>query len=104
MNVWLALIGMSMVTLALRASLLVLPERIQLPSLMRRALRYVPPAVLTAIWAPELLLHTGGLYLALENHRLLAGMVAIAVAWRFRKTFVTIGAGLVALHFFDWFL
>lgn len=102
MNAWLALVGMAVVTLSLRASLLVLPERVQLPPLMRRALRYVPPAVLTAIWAPELLLHSGSLYLAAANHRLLAGAVAIAVAWRFRKTFVTIAAGLAALHFFDW--
>ena len=102
MNAWLALVGMAVVTLSLRASLLVLPERVQLPPLMRRALRYVPPAVLTAIWAPELLLHSGSLHLSATNHRLLAGAVAIAVAWRFRKTFVTIAAGLAALHFFDW--
>lgn len=102
MNVWMALIGMSVVTFALRASLLVLPAHVQLPPLLRRALRYVPPAVLTAIWAPELLLHSGSLNLAAGNHRLLAGVVAIAVAWRFRKTFVTLGAGLLALHLFDW--
>ena len=42
------------VTYALRASFLLLPERITLPPAMRRALRYVPAAVLTAIWAPEL--------------------------------------------------
>lgn len=102
MNVWLALAGMCAVTFALRASFLVLPERVQLPPLLRRALRYVPAAVLTAIWAPELLLHSGSLYLSAANHRLLAGAVAIAVAWRFRKTFVTIAAGLAALHFLDW--
>lgn len=102
MNVWLALAGMAVVTYALRASLLVLPERVQLPPLMRRALRFVPAAVLTAIWAPELLLHSGSLHVSVANPRLLAGIVAIALAWRFRKTFVTIAAGLVALHFFDW--
>ena len=40
--------------------------------------------------------------MARENERLLAGMVAIAVAWRYRLTLGTITAGLVALHFFDW--
>jgi branched-subunit amino acid transport protein len=104
MTVWLALAGMAVVTFALRASLLVLPERIRLPLLLRRALRYVPAAVLTVIWAPELLLRSGSLNLAVDNHRLLAGIVAIAVAWRFRRTFVTIAAGLLALHFFDWLL
>ena len=77
-------------------------ERIQLPPLLVSALRYVPAAVLTAIWAPELLLNKGVLAIALGNERLLAGAVAIAVAWRWRLTFATILAGLAALHLFDW--
>ena len=102
MNLWLIILGMTAVTFGQRASFLLLPERVQLPDLFKRALRYVPAAVLTAIWAPELMLQKGVLSLALENERLLAGIVAIAVAWRFRVTFGTIVAGLVALHFFDW--
>jgi branched-subunit amino acid transport protein len=99
---WLALLGMALVTLALRASFLLLPQHLGTPPLLRRALRYVPAAVLTAIWAPELLLHNQVLYLAPENKRLLAGAVAIGVAWRWRMTSLTIAAGLAALHFFDW--
>jgi branched-subunit amino acid transport protein len=101
MSVWLALAGMAAVTFGLRASLLMLPERIALPPLLARALRYVPAAVLTAIWAPELLLRSGGLYLSPDNARLLAGAAAIAVAWHFRRTFVTILAGMLALHLFS---
>jgi len=95
---------MGLVTLALRASFLLLPERIQLPALLRRALPFVPAAVLTAIWAPELLLQKGVLYLSPYIERLLAGAAAIAVAWRWRLTFATIAAGLAALHLFDWLL
>jgi len=91
----LTIIGMALVTYALRASFLLLPPGVDTPAFLRRALRYVPAAVLTAIWAPELLL---------SNERLLAGVVAIAVAWRWRLTFVTIIAGLLALHFFAWLL
>ena len=102
MTLWLIILAMAVLTFYQRASFLLLPERVQLPPLLVRALRYVPAAVLTAIWAPELLLQKGVLSLALENERLLAGMVAIAVAWRFRVTFGTIVAGLAALHLFDW--
>ena len=102
MALWLAIVGMSIATFGQRASFLLLPPRVQLPALLRRALRYVPAAVLTAIWAPELLLQKGALSLAPGNGRLLAGVVAIAIAWRYRTTFGTIIAGLVALHFFDW--
>ena len=104
MSLWLTIAGMAAVTYALRASFLVLPESVETPALARRALRYVPAAVLTAIWAPELLLQDRVLYLALENERLLAGVVAIAAAWRWRLTSVTIAAGLAALHFFDWLI
>jgi branched-subunit amino acid transport protein len=93
MTLWLTLLGMALVTFALRAAFLVLPAGIELPPLFRRALRYVPAAVLTAIWAPEVLV---------RNEQLPAGVVAIAVAWRWRMTFATILAGLVALHFFAW--
>jgi branched-subunit amino acid transport protein len=102
MTVWLAMAGMGLVTLLLRASFLALPETVRLPALLRRALRFVPAAVLTAVWAPELLLQKGVLFVAPENERLLAGALAIGVAWRWRLSFATIAAGLIALHFFDW--
>ena len=101
MTLWLVILGMSVATFAQRASFLLLPDHVKLPALLRRALHYVPAAVLTAIWTPELLLQKGVLSLALGNERLLAGILAVAVAWRFRATFVTIVAGLVALHVFD---
>ncbi len=104
MTLWLTIAGMAAVTYALRASFLVLPPSVETPPLLRRSLRYVPAAVLTAIWAPELLLQDRVIFLALENERLLAGAVAIAAAWRWRLTSVTIAAGLVALHFFDWLI
>ena len=94
MTLWMTLFGMALVTFALRASFLVLPPSVDSPSLLKRALRYVPAAVLTAIWAPEVLV---------MNEQLLAGVVAIAVAWRWNRTFATIAAGLLALHFFAWF-
>jgi branched-subunit amino acid transport protein len=102
MTIWLAIAGMMVATFGQRASFLLLPPQVQLPSVLRRALRYVPAAVLTAIWAPELLLQKGVIDVALGNERLLAGIVAIAIAWRFRVTFGTIVAGLAALHLFDW--
>ena len=104
MTLWAALVGMTVMTFALRASFLLLPPHVETPPLLRRALRYVPPAVLTAIWAPELVFHGNALQFSLENERLLAGAVAIAVAWRTRLTFATIISGLVALHLFAWLI
>src|SRR6267143_602002 len=93
MTLWITILGMALVTYLLRAAFLLLPPGVETPALLRRALRYVPAAVLTAICAPEVLV---------ENERLLAGIVAIAVAWRWRTTFATIIAGLLALHLFGF--
>ena len=102
MNLWYTIGGMAIVTYLARSSFLLLPPGVETPPWLRRALRYVPAAVLTAIWAPELLLQKGVLSFALDNERLLAGAVAVAVAWRWRFTLGTIVAGLAALHLFDW--
>jgi branched-subunit amino acid transport protein len=104
MSLWMTILGMGAVTLALRASFIVLPAHLRLPALLRRVLPFVPPAVLTAVWAPELALQKGVLQLSLANERLAAGLVAVLVAWRWRLTFVTIASGLIALHLFDWLL
>ena len=104
MTLWLTIGGMAIVTYLARASFLLLPPGVETPPWLRRALRYVPAAVLTAIWAPELALQKEVISLTLHNERLLAGLFAIAVAWRFRATFVTIVSGLLALHLFDWLL
>ena len=95
MTLWATVLGMALVTFVLRASFLLLPPGVALPGLLRRALHYVPPAVLTAIWAPEVLV---------ADERLPAAVVAIAVAWRWRMTFATIAAGLLALHLFAWLI
>jgi len=43
------------------------------------------------------------LNVSLENTRLLAGLVAILVAWVSRSTLVTIIAGMLALFVLQWF-
>src|SRR5439155_5607863 len=74
MILFVTLLGMALVTYLLRSSFLLLPPGIETPALLKRALRYVPAGVLTAIWAPEVLLH--------GNEQLAAGAVALLTAWR----------------------
>lgn len=104
MTVWLVILGMAAVTFLVRSAFLLLPAHVENPPLLRRALRYVPAAVLTAIWAPEVFIVGGTAALSTGNERLFAGAVAIAVAWRWRDPFATIVAGLAALHLFDWLI
>ncbi len=71
---------------------------------MRKALHYVPPAVLSAIIFPELFIRDDVLNLSLGNYRMMAGLVAILVAWFSRNTLITILAGMVALFLLQFFL
>ncbi|MCO5182055.1 MAG: AzlD domain-containing protein [Candidatus Promineofilum sp.] len=93
----LAILGMGVITYAIRLSLFLLPERVMLPPWLLRALRYVPAAVLSAIILPELLLPSGTLDFSLGNERLLAGVVAAVVAWRTRNVFVIVVVGMIVL-------
>ena len=88
---------MGVITYAIRVSLFLLPEGAHLPDRLLRALRYVPAAVLSAIIAPELLMPGGAFDLSLGNERLLAGLVAILVAWRTRNVLLTVIAGMGVL-------
>jgi len=71
---------------------------------MRKALHYVPPAVLSAIIFPELFLHDGRLNLAPDNYRLLAGLVAVLVAWFSKNTLIAIITGMIALFLFQFLM
>jgi branched-subunit amino acid transport protein len=97
MNIWLVMLLGGLITFGMRFSLIYLFGRFQIPETVRRALHYVPPAVLSAIIFPELFLPGGTLDLSLGNTRLLAGLIAILVAWFTRNTLITIIAGMLAL-------
>jgi branched-subunit amino acid transport protein len=71
--------------------------RFDVPETLRRALHYVPPAVLSAIVFPELLLHGGRLDLTAGNDRLLAGRAAVLIAWLTKNILLTILAGMGVL-------
>lgn len=102
MNIWLVIILGGLITFGMRFSLIYLFGKFEIPETLRKALHYVPPAVLSAIIFPELLIRNGALDISLGNTRLLAGIVAIATAWFSRNTLLTILVGMAALFLFQW--
>jgi len=94
---WLTLLGMGLITYGIRLSMILLLGRVRISEDWQRALRLVPPAVLSAIIFPELLRPAGSLDISLGNARLLAGIIAAAVAWRTKNALLTIGVGMAAL-------
>ena len=97
MNIWLIMVIGGLITFGMRFSLIFLFGRFEIPETMRKALHYVPPAVLSAIIFPELLYQSNQLDFSFGNTRLLAGVVAILVAWYTKNTLITILAGMLAL-------
>ncbi|GAB4547290.1 MAG: hypothetical protein Fur002_23120 [Anaerolineales bacterium] len=97
MNVWLVMLAGGALTFGMRFSFIYLFGKFQIPETLRRALHYVPPAVLSAIIFPELLMRSGQLDFSFHNTRLLAGLVAALVAWFSKNTLLTILAGMLAL-------
>lgn len=96
-SLWLMVALIGAATYLTRLSFIALVGHREIPPLARRALRLVPPAVLSAIIFPELLRPAGRLDVSLGNERLLAGLLAALVAWRTRNIFLTIGVGMAAL-------
>lgn len=94
---WLIIAGMGALTLLIRVSMILLWGRVRVSPLVVRTLRFVPPAVFSALVAPALLRPAGPLSLSLTNPYLLAGALAAAVAWRWKSMLLTIAAGLGAL-------
>ena len=92
-----------LITFGMRFSLIYLFGRFEIPEMIRKALHYVPPAVLSAIIFPELFIREGALNLTLDNHRLLAGVVAVLVAWFSKNILITIIAGMIALFLLQLF-
>jgi branched-subunit amino acid transport protein len=97
MITWVTIVVAGLLTYTTRLSSIILYGRVEMPDLVERALRYVPAAVLTAIFLPELVYSQGEFMLTLRNPRLLAGLLAILVAWRTRSVIYTILVGMLSL-------
>lgn len=97
MNEWLLIAGMALATMATRIPMLMLLTRGEMPRSVFRALGYVPPAVLSAIIFPNVLLTSGELDLNPSNAPLIAGLLATLVAWRTRNLLLTIVFGMAVL-------
>jgi branched-subunit amino acid transport protein len=104
MNFWFVLIASGLLTFAIRLSFILIVGHRQISSLLMRALRFVPPAVLTAIILPEIVMPGGNTFLSFQNARLFSGLIAIIVAWRTRSILSTILVGMATLWIIQSFI
>lgn len=93
-DVFYIILGMALVTYLTRFGTLVLFRFTGVPTWLNRWLKYVPAAILTALIVPSLLLPKGYLDISLNNHYLIAGIVATFVAYKSRNIIATLGLGM----------
>jgi branched-subunit amino acid transport protein len=93
--------GMAIVTFLIRYPVLAMSGRLKLPPQLLRALGYVPPAVLTAIVVPAVLMPTGNeLALSYTNARLIGAIAAILIGYWRKNLLLTIVVSMTV--FFVW--
>lgn len=98
LHVWLAILGLTAITVLSRSLLLLAGARITIPPRVQHALRYAPAAALVALIVPELFAVDGVLSAAAldpaRNPKLLAGVATGIVFFYSRHMVLTIAAGM----------
>lgn len=100
MNLWLVMALAGLATFAIRASFIGAAGRVAIPAWFKRMLRFVPIAALTALVWPDLLIAQGAISIA--EPRLVAGLIAAAIAWKTRNVLMTIAGGMLVLWMIEW--
>lgn len=96
-ELWAIIILAAVVTFLLRYLPMKLLEKQRLAPWLERALRYVPAATLSGLVFPALLLQNNKFALSFANDRLIAGLLAVVIAYFSRNAVLTIVGGLIAL-------
>ena len=105
----LLILGMAVVTYIPRVAPLMLLSSRQLNQHFMRWLEMVPPAVLAALLAPEILLKTGpdggkDLFLSPDNIFLLASIPTFIAGWLTKSFFGTVAVGMGSVALLRWYL
>lgn len=97
----LMIVGMAIVTYLVKASVLILGDRVRFAPIVRTALGFVPVTVLTAIIVPIVIApHHGDAELTWRNPQLVAAIGTAIVGFTTRHALATIAFGLAL--FFAW--
>ena len=104
LTIWLLILAVGAITYAARMSFIALFARREMPPLLAEALKHVPAAMVTAIVVPAVVfLPASVLRLDFQNPKLIAALVAGAVAWWSKSAVATIAVGMVVLWSLRYF-
>ncbi|MBF0302324.1 MAG: AzlD domain-containing protein [Desulfamplus sp.] len=99
------LAGMAAVTFGIRYIMLPISGRFNFSPMFERALKYVPPAVLSAIIVPSVLMPDGDtLNLNLDNPYIIGAVAACIVGWFYKNLLLTIVVSMLIFLGYQWIL
>ena len=97
--------GMMLVTFIIRYPIFAFSRQIKLPPRFIEALEYLPPAVLTAIVVPAVLIsNEDRVLLNYTNAKLVGAIAAILIGWQTKNLLAVIVGGMLAFLGWQWCL
>jgi branched-subunit amino acid transport protein len=94
---WALIAGLALVAFFTRSVFILPGSHLRLPATAERVLRYAPAAAIMAIIVPDLAIVHDAVSISIGNPKLIAGLVAFALAAATRSILVTIVGGMLAL-------
>ncbi|WP_413701034.1 AzlD domain-containing protein [Psychromonas sp. KJ10-10] len=94
MNEVLLILGMFIITFSIRFIMFAFAGKISFPGWLAKSLKFVPPAVLTAIIIPAVVMPNGVIDMSLTNNYLIAALFAFVIALITKNLLKTIGLGM----------
>ncbi len=104
MNEVLMITGMALVTFGIRYPVLAIFSRISISDSFSRTLKYVRPAVLTAIISPIIFFQDEKFAFNFSNTRFVASILTAIIAWRTKNLLLTILLGMLTLWIWPYLL
>jgi len=102
---WVVILVVGALNYLSRLSFIAVFARVEIPPVVRRALRFVPAAMLSAIVVPAVVFTApAALQLSYANPKLVAAIAAAFIAWQTKSATATMAGGMVALWTAQWLL
>ncbi|HVG04411.1 MAG TPA: AzlD domain-containing protein [Burkholderiaceae bacterium] len=97
LEIWLVIIGLTLVTILMRSSFLMIGDFVRLPERVQHGLRYAPVCALVALVTPELFVTQGAFDLSITNPKLVAGLAAATITLLTRSMIAAMASGMLVL-------
>src|SRR5580765_4333426 len=102
---WIVILVVGSLNYLSRLSFIAVFARFEIPPLVRRALRFVPAAMLSAIVVPAIVFAAPAtLQPSYANPKLAAALAAAVIAWRTKSATATMTGGMLSLWVAQWLL